>query len=74
MITGFCAMISARNATEMRIMKIAISPEMDESVGFKLFRSSLVIILRNIVFNNPPRANGITMRKKRFFNSIKREK
>jgi hypothetical protein len=74
MITGFFAMISARNATEMRIIKIAISPEMDESVGFKLCRSSLVRILRNIVFNNPPRANGIKNKKKRFFNSIKREK
>jgi hypothetical protein len=73
-ITGFFVIISARRETEIRIIKIAINPDIEERVGLNFFRRSRVRDLRKTVFRSPARIKGITMRKKRFFIRMGREK
>ena len=74
MIPGLLVIISALNETDIRIIKIAITPDIEERVGFSFFRIALVRYFRKIVFKTPTKTKGITIRKKRFFIRIRKEK
>ena len=66
--------ISAFREIEIRIIKIAINPEIEERVGRNFFRRARVRYLRKTVFRSPASIKGITMRKKRFFIRMNSEK
>ena len=66
--------ISAFRETEIRIIKIAINPDIEERVGRNFFSRARVRYLRKTILRSPASINGITMRKKRFLRRMNREK